>query len=289
MVNNRYLTMFEDYLKLVKRASDNTIIAYTKDVRRFLSSVDKELKDINHSDIEKFIKSLSKGEITGGHVVESTISRYLSALKSFFSYMELAGIMNSNPVEKVRHPRLRRKVPDFLSPEEVVELLNVFDNEKNLREKTILSLLYYCGLRVSELCNLRVEDVSLSPPYIKILMGKGNKDRLVPLNEKVVQLVEEYLEKERPRFYLFPGKRNSSLKMYESTVFRILKKAAKKAGIRKNVHPHVLRHSFATHLVMNNVSVKVVQELLGHSNLSTTSIYLHVADKEKYDAVKKLG
>ncbi len=289
MANDRYLTMFEDYLKLVKRASDNTVIAYTKDVRRFLSSVDKELKDINHSDIEKFIKSLSKGEITGGHVVESTISRYLSALKSFFSYMELAGIINSNPVEKVRHPRLRRKIPDFLSPEEVVELLNVFDNEKNLREKTILSLLYYCGLRVSELCNLRVEDVSLSPPYIKVLMGKGNKDRLVPLNEKVVQLVEEYLEKESPRFYLFPGKRNSSLKMYESTVFRILKKAAKKAGIRKNVHPHVLRHSFATHLVMNNVSVKVVQELLGHSNLSTTSIYLHVADKEKYDAVKKLG
>ncbi len=289
MSKDRYLTMYEDYLKLVKRASENTVIAYIKDVRRFLEFVNKEMKDVNHSDVEKFIKSLSKGEITGGHVVESTISRYLSALKSFFSYMELAGIISSNPVEKVRHPRLRRKIPDFLSPQEVSDLLNVFDMEKNLREKTILSLLYYCGLRVSELCNLRLEDVSLSPPYIKVLMGKGNKDRLVPLNEKVVQFLEEYLEKEKPRFYLFPGKRNASLKMSESTVFRILKKASKKAGIKKNVHPHVLRHSFATHLVMNNVSVKVVQELLGHSNLSTTSIYLHVADKEKYDAVKKLG
>lgn len=279
------LRMYEDYLTHVRRSSENTVKAYIKDIRRFFEYIQKPPKDVTRSDIEKFIKALSKGEITGGNVTETTISRYISSLKTIFDYLQLLGVVSENPTERVRHPRLRKKIPNFLTAEEVKQMLNAYNEEKELKYRTIISVLYFCGLRVSELCNLRVEDVSFYPPYIKVIMGKGNKDRLVPISESIVPLLEKYVDRYKPRIYFIE---NKGKPVHPSTVFRIVKRAAKRAGITKHIHPHTLRHSFATHLIMNNVNVKIVQELLGHANLSTTSIYLHVADKEKFDAVKKL-
>ncbi|MGQ9855564.1 MAG: site-specific tyrosine recombinase/integron integrase [Fervidobacterium sp.] len=280
-----FLRTYEDYLKHVRRGSENTVKAYMKDIRRFLEYVGKPPRDIERADVEKFIKALSKGEITGSVVTETTVSRYISSLKGLFDYLELIGSIDENPMERVRHPRLRKKIPSFLTLEEVKNLLNAYDEERKLKYKAILSMLYFCGLRVSELCNLRVEDVSFYPAYVKVVMGKGNKDRLVPISENIVPLLEKYVERYKPRIYFFE---NKGRQVHPSTVFRIVKRAAQRAGITKQIHPHTLRHTFATHLVMNNVNVKIVQELLGHTNLSTTSIYLHVADKEKFDAVKKL-
>ncbi|QIV79342.1 tyrosine-type recombinase/integrase [Fervidobacterium pennivorans subsp. keratinolyticus] len=279
------LKTFEDYLTHVRRSSENTVKAYMKDIKRFFDYLGKSPKQVERADVERFIKALSKGEITGEVVAESTVSRYISSLRTFFDYLELIGVVEENPMERVRHPRLRKKIPSFLTLEEVKALLSVYDEEKKLKYKAILSLLYFCGLRVSELCNLRVEDVSFYPPYVKVVMGKGNKDRLVPISENIVPLLEKYVERYKPKIYFFE---NKGQPLHPSTVFRIVKRAAQKAGITKHIHPHTLRHTFATHLVMNNVNVKIVQELLGHANLSTTSIYLHVADKEKFDAVKKL-
>lgn len=277
---------YEDYLTHVRRSSENTVKAYIKDVRKFFEYIQKSPKEVSRADIEKFIKALSKGEITNTTVAESTISRYISSLRVLFDYLELIGFVNGDPTERVKQPRLRRKIPSFLTPEEIKAMINSFDEEKKLKYKAIISLLYFCGLRVSELCNLRVDDVSFYPPYVKVVMGKGNKDRLVPVSENLVPLLEMYVERYNPKIYFFENKGSP---LHPSTVFRIVKRAAKKVGITKHIHPHTLRHSFATHLIMNNVNVKIVQELLGHSNLSTTSIYLHVADKEKFDAVKKLG
>ncbi len=279
------LRTYEDYLVHVRRSSENTVKAYIKDIRRFFEYIQKPPKDIVRSDVEKFVKSLSKGEITGGEVTETTISRYISSLKTIFDYLQLIGVINENPTERVRHPRLRKKIPSFLTVEEVKAMINTFDEEKELKYKTIISVLYFCGLRVSELCNLRVEDVSFYPPYIKVVMGKGNKDRLVPISDSIIPLLEKYVERYKPKVYFIESRGKS---IHPATVFRIVKRAAQRAGITKKIHPHTLRHSFATHLIMNNVNVKIVQELLGHANLSTTSIYLHVADKEKFDAVKKL-
>lgn len=277
--------MYEDYLAHVRRSSENTVKAYMKDIRRFFECIQKSPKDVTRSDIEKFVKDLSKGQITGGNVTETTISRYISSLKTIFDYLQLIGMVSENPTERVRHPRLRKKIPNFLTSEEVKLILNAYDEDKELKYKTIILILYFCGLRVSELCNLRLEDISFYPPYIKVVMGKGNKDRLVPINESIIPILEKYVAKHEPKIYFVENKGNP---VHPSTVFRIVKRAAKRAGITKHIHPHTLRHSFATHLIMNNVNVKIVQELLGHANLSTTSIYLHVADKEKFDAVKKL-
>ncbi|HOK87814.1 MAG TPA: tyrosine-type recombinase/integrase [Fervidobacterium sp.] len=281
----RILRTFEDYLVHVRRSSDNTVKAYMKDIRRFFEYVQKNPNDITRDDVEGFLKALSKGEITHGSVTETTISRYISSLRVFFDYMTLIGAVKENPVDRIRHPRLRKKIPSFLTIEEVREIINAYNEEKELKYRTIVATLYFCGLRVSELCNLKVEDVSFYPAYVKVVMGKGNKDRLVPISDNIVPLLEKYEKEYKPKVYFFE---NTGRSLAPSTVFRIVKRAAKKAGITKDIHPHTLRHSFATHLIMNNVNVKIVQELLGHSNLSTTSIYLHVADKEKFDAVKRL-
>uniref|UniRef100_A0A7C4VT43 Recombinase XerC n=1 Tax=Fervidobacterium thailandense TaxID=1008305 RepID=A0A7C4VT43_9BACT len=276
---------FGDYLEHVRRCSENTLKAYLKDVRRFLGYVHKHPQDISRNDVENFVKALSKGLITGGEVSETTISRYISSLRVFFDYLHLIGVVSENPTEKVRHPRLRKKVPNFLSVEEIRAMLNAFE-EKEIKYKAILSLLYFCGLRVGELCSLRVEDVSFYPPYVKVVMGKGNKDRIVPISESALKVLEAYVERYKPRIYFFEGRAGRPI--HPTTVFRIVKRAAKRAGVTRNIHPHTLRHSFATHLIMSNVNVKIVQELLGHANLSTTSIYLHVADREKFEAVKRL-
>lgn len=269
----------------VRRSSENTVKAYIKDVRRFFEHIQKSPNEITRAEIEKFVKALSKGEVTGGNAAETTISRYISSLKVFFDYLQLIGFVREDPTERIKHPRLRKKIPNFLTTDEVKAMIDSFDEERKLKYKVMLSILYFCGLRVSELCNLRVEDVSFYPPYVKVLMGKGNKDRLVPISENIVSLLKNYVAKYNPKIYFIE---NKGKPLHPSTVFRTVKRAAKKAGITKTIHPHTLRHSFATHLIMNNVNVKVIQELLGHSNLSTTSIYLHVADREKFDAVKKL-
>jgi len=286
------LDEYQEYLRYVRKMSDNTILAYTKDAEQLLEFIDDQglsLKTISHRELENFLKQLVKGN-SGRKTVMSTssLSRKISSLRSFFSYLTLTGFRNDNPWLKVRHPRIHRRLPDFLTQEEVLNMIEASRrNGKNPREHVIISLLYYCGLRVSELCNLMIHDVSFSPAFLRVRMGKGKKDRIVPINPRVIPTLRNYMESQldENQPYLFPGRGG---RIHSSTVFRIVKKAALYAGIKKNVHPHILRHSFATHLLQRGANVRVVQELLGHSNLSTTSTYLHIADHEKYDAINKL-
>lgn len=279
------LDSFKEYLEHVRRHSENTVKAYLKDVRKLLQFLKKDVKNISRKDIEEFLKALSKGELIGINPRETTISRYISSLSTFFNYLELSGNISSNPMERIKHPRIRRKIPDFLTEDEVKNLIESFNEENELKQKTAISLLYFGGLRISELCNMRVSDISFLPPFLRVEMGKGRKDRLVPLPERVVPLLKKYIENFEPKIYVFE---NGKKHVHPSTVFRWVKEGVKRANIKKDVHPHTLRHSYATHLIRRGVNIKVVQELLGHTNLSTTSIYLHVADQEKFDAVRNL-
>jgi len=280
----RILQNFSDYLMHVRRLSDHTVVAYVGDVKQFLCFLienDIELKDVSRLHVEEYIKKLSKQKTK---LNSTSLARKISSLRSFFNYLQLTSIKDENPVEGIRNPKIRRRIPDFLLPSEIQKLLEF--SMKNQRDYLILSLLYFCGLRVSELCNLRVEDLSFSPAFVKITMGKGKKDRIVPLTSKLAEKLENYIIScgKSPEDYLF----GSQIKIHPSTVFRIVRKYTMMCGIKKRIHPHTLRHTFATHLLQKGVNIRVVQDLLGHSNLSTTSVYLHVVDQEKFDAINKL-
>ncbi|HOJ89189.1 MAG TPA: tyrosine-type recombinase/integrase [Pseudothermotoga sp.] len=279
------LKEFSDYLAHIRRLSDHTVTAYLGDARQFiyfLTEKGLDLRNLSREIAEEYVKILSKS--SNKRLASTSISRKICSLRSFFNYLVLRGICSSNPWENIKNPKTHRRLPDFLTTDEVQRLLEV--SMKNKRDHLVLSLLYFCGLRVSELCNLKVEDLSFSPACLKINMGKGKKDRIVPLNSQLVSKLEGYIQKSERDFadYLF----GDQIKLHPSTVFRIVKRYAKQCGINKRIHPHTLRHSFATHLLQRGVNIRVVQDLLGHSNLSTTSVYLHVFDQEKVDAVNRL-
>lgn len=276
---------FSDYLLHVRRLSDHTVTAYLGDTKQFMDFLVErglDLKNLSRETAEEYIKILSKS--IDRKLASSSLARKICSLRSFFNYLVVRGICDTNPWQGIKNPKTHRRLPNFLTPLEVQKILE--NSIKNERDHLILSLLYFCGLRVSELCNLRLEDISFSPACLKINMGKGKKDRIVPLNSQLILKIESYVQKNGKSFtdYLF----GEQTKMHPSTVFRIIRRYAKQCGINKKVHPHTLRHSFATHLLQRGVNIRVVQDLLGHSNLSTTSVYLHVVDQEKVDAVNKL-
>lgn len=276
---------FSDYLSHIRRLSDHTVTAYVGDIRQFIDFLAKKglgLKNLRRDTVEEYIKILSKS--ADRKLASSSLARKICSVRSFFNYLVIRGLCNTNPWQGIRTPKTYRRLPNFLTPTEVQRLLeNSIENE---RDHLILSLLYFCGLRVSELCNLRLEDLSFSPACLKINMGKGKKDRIVPLNSQLVLKIQNYVQRNGKNLtdYLFGEK----TKIHPSTIFRIIKRYSKRCGINKKIHPHTLRHSFATHLLQKGVNIRVVQDLLGHSNLSTTSVYLHVVDQEKVDAVNKL-
>ncbi|WP_041082578.1 site-specific tyrosine recombinase/integron integrase [Thermotoga profunda] len=279
------LREFSDYLSHIRRLSDHTVTAYLGDAKQFIDFLAQRglnLKDLSREVAEEYIKVLSKS--VNKKLASSSLARKICSLRSFFNYLVIRGICSANPWQGIRNPKTHRRLPDFLTSNDVQKLLE--SSAKNERDHLILSLLYFCGLRVSELCNLRLEDISFSPACLRINMGKGKKDRIVPLNNQLILKIESYVQKNGKSLtdYLFGEK----VKIHPSTVFRIIKKYAKQCGINKKIHPHTLRHSFATHLLQRGVNIRVVQDLLGHSNLSTTSVYLHVFDQEKIDAVNKL-
>ncbi len=261
--------------------SENTLKAYLNDVKNFLQYITKKQLDLQRFssiDADEYIRYLSKKE----NLATTSIARKVSALRIFFGFLMLKGLCERNPWERFRSLRVQRKLPEFLSQIEVQSMISLA-MEKSERDYLVLSLLYYCGLRVSELCKLQVADISFSPAFVRIRMGKGRKDRIVPLNQFIRGRLQDYVSRKGLRHdgLLFDG-------IHPSTVFRIVKRYAKRCGINKNVHPHTLRHSFATHLLQRGVNIRVVQDLLGHSNLATTSVYLHVFEREKFEAVNRL-
>ncbi len=278
---------FCNYLLIDKHYSHNTIESYRRDLNKFKDfSKNLKLIDIDKDIIKKYLKYLNENKIK-----ERSIARNISALKSFYKFLIINKVVKQNPIESISSPKLGKKLPNTLSEEEINQLLNIkLIDIYSYRNKAMLELMYATGLRVSELVNLKVYDINLEEAIVKT-MGKGSKERIVPINDYEMHFLKEYLER-RSLFlvngnndYLFLN--NHGKPMTRQGFFKIIKKLAIEQCIKKDFSPHTLRHSFATHLLSHGADLRIIQELLGHSDVSTTQIYTHMSNEQLEETFKK--
>ena len=261
------------YLKIECAMSQNTVASYISDVRKFLDFYGGHIENVVPEDIEKYL--CEREDLS-----ERSQARLISALRSFFGWIVQEGYVKDNPCDKVDSPKLGRYLPSVLSQEEVTAILTSVDtcSWQGKRNRAILEVLYSCGLRVSEAVALKISNIYMKEGYIRVI-GKGNKERLVPIGEMAIEALESYME-DRPA----PAAKNDDIvflnrfgkSISRVSLFKIVKKYTLAAGILKDISPHTLRHSFATHLIEHGADLRVVQEMLGHENIATTQIYTHV-------------
>ena len=289
-------TFLEDYitiLRVEKNLSPNSIEAYKRDLTRYIDFLQEE-KDINNLEeispkhIRGFIRVLNDA-----HLAPASITRSFSSIRSYHSFLSGENLVQQNPSQLLDAPKPSRKLPVVLAVEEVNRILGVIDTAKPLgrRDLAILEVLYSAGVRVSELCDLRMIDLVLDSDMIRVT-GKGNKERFVPIGPRAQECINNYLKFDRPTL----SKKDKSLgKIFLSrngrpltrmTVNIILKKWAQVSGLKKKVSPHTFRHSFATHLLEGGADLRVVQEMLGHVDISTTQIYYDM-DREHLKEVHR--
>jgi len=278
---NDYLDLFISYLAVEKGLSANTQEAYSRDLARYLDYLEQQGRtapaSVTSGDIALFL-----GRLKDQGIGPRSRARCLSAIRMFHKFLMIENYADVNPASIIEAPRTLHKLPDFLSTGEVDALFAACagTSGENVRDLAMLELLYATGLRVSELVHLKLREVNLDSGYLMTL-GKGNKERLVPIGESACQRVTAYLE--GVRYRLDPDRRNRFLflsrlgdAMSRQAFWNIIKKRTYQAGISKNISPHTLRHSFATHLLENGADLRSVQVMLGHADLSTTQIYTHV-------------
>jgi len=268
-----------DAVWMERGLAENTLSAYRTDLRRFsawLSERDRRLVGASRADVLEYLAGLASSP-------PRSIARRLSSLRRFYQHLMRNGRIHVDPCARVDAPRLGRSLPDALSEAEVEALLEApnLTVREGLRDRTMLELLYATGLRVSELVNLRVGQINLEQGVVRVI-GKGGKERLVPLGDSALDWLERYLREGRARLsaggagdVLFPGSRGTAIT--RQAFWYAIKRFATIAGISKSISPHTLRHAFATHLLNHGADLRVVQLLLGHSDISTTQIYTHVA------------
>lgn len=287
------MQLFLEYLTVELGLSANTRQAYERDLRLFCKTLGFKNSDA--------LVNVSREQITGymtqlkeKGLAAATIARKLAAIKAFYRFMTAEGYMDANPAEVVEAGTKGIKLPHVLSEDEVVRLLNQPDitTAEGFRDRTMLEVLYATGMRVSELINLTLERVDLNMKYI-IAFGKGSKERIVPLGSVAAEFLQQYLEKVRPK--LTHAGRNTNIvflafgghELTRQRFWQIIRAYGRKANINKALTPHILRHSFATHLLDNGADLRSVQELLGHSDISTTQIYTHLTNKRLRDIYAK--
>lgn len=277
-----YIDKFIEELRCEKHYSELTVKGYLKDLNMFLEYLNenniKNYKSVDYQCIRLYINYLYKLKYNN-----KTISRHISSLRSFFKYLKVNKAINNNPMTLVSNPKLDKKLPKYLNFEDVEKLLNAFDNNNyiGLRNSLILEMLYSTGIRVGEIVNIKLKDISMLDKSIKIT-GKGNKQRIVYYGTKCSKLLKLYLKKSYPILnsnssnYLLLSK--TGKKINDREIRTIIDNATKIAGINMKISPHVLRHTFATHMLNEGADLRSVQELLGHENLSTTQIYTHLTN-----------
>ena len=270
-----YISEFLIELEYVKNYSKNTISSYNSDLLLFSNFIKKDLSKVNTDDIRKFIKHISDRK-------EKTLARYLTTFRMFYDFLVKKKYISINPMDGIESPKIGKYLPSVLTIEEVDKLLSIEPKDNyTFRNRCILELLYSSGLRISELVSLKLENININDSFIKV-MGKGSKERVVPLNDITTEYLTKYITDIRPTMlkqiqtdYLFLNNHGKNLS--RQAVFKMVKKRANEVGIKKEISPHTLRHSFATHLLLGGADIRFIQELLGHSDVSTTEIYTHVA------------
>jgi integrase/recombinase XerD len=276
------IAAFLRHLDVERRMAPNTIEAYGRDLQRlsaFAAAHGRDVLALARADLEAFVR-----EASAGGLAPASAARLVAAVRSFYKFQRVAGILDVNPSEDLQAPRMLASLPRFLSLEDVEALLAApdVDTPRGLRDRALLEVLYATGLRVSELVNLRVADVHPDDAYLQCL-GKGRKERVVPLGDEAAGWVRRYTEQARQRFlkrvspWLFVNARGGG-RLSRSGFWRILKAYGRKAGVGAHLSPHVVRHSFATHLLERGADLRAIQMMLGHADLSTTQIYTHVLE-----------
>jgi integrase/recombinase XerD len=274
---------FLSYLRVEKGLSDNTIQSYRRDMLKFVGFLDKQnlvTAKIQRQDVVDFLAMLYKRRLDS-----RSVARHLVTIRHFFRFSLLEGFIKEDPAATIESPKFRQSLPYFLSVEEVERLLAQPDTSSaiGLRDKAIIELMYSTGIRVSELAGIRVGDLQMEAGCLRCI-GKGNKERLVPVGKKALAVVEAYMKKSRPDLLKDNASANLFLNqrgrpMDRVMIWKMMGRYGRKAALRKPLKPHTLRHSFATHLLDRGADLRSVQMMLGHSDISTTQIYTHVVEE----------
>ena len=278
---NSLIENFLDFVSYEKGLSKNTQLSYRNDLLKFSNYLTKKkilnLNSLNRNDIRNYLLKLKSDGLK-----PSSISRHIVSIRKFFEYLLQEGLISEDPSALIHSPKIWKNIPETLSVNEVTTLLSYISSLKNyrhaFRDKVMIELSYACGLRVSELVNLKLNSIYFEESYIQVT-GKGQKDRLIPINKSTLIIIDDYIKTERLKYniddnHLFLSQHKKFLT--RQRIWQIIKKHIKNAGITKNISPHTLRHSFATHLLENGGTLRAIQEMLGHSNISTTEIYTHI-------------
>lgn len=277
---DREIDLFISYLLIDKKYSQHTIDSYTNDLNKFSSYINKPVAQINKDDIIGILKKLNDENLSN-----SSINHFVTVLRSFYKFLVINNIVKENIMNFISSPKREKHLPKVLSEEEIDNLLNIPLNDAfSYRNKAIIELMYATGLRVSELVNLKVNDIDLNMALLKTL-GKGSKERIIPLGDYALNYLKLYINEYRSLLikknlndYLFLN--NHGNKLTRQGLFKMLDKLANEQGIKTEISPHTLRHSFATHLLNGGADLRSIQELLGHSDISTTQIYMHVSNQK---------
>lgn len=283
---------FEIFLRFERNFSENTLDAYVRDIKKLKEYADEELDGITpdkigYENLQEYIFNLSKQKFS-----ERSQARWISSIKAFFKFLLEDEAREDNPAALLEGPKLGLYLPDTLSLPDINRIIGAIEISSDLgkRNQCIIEVLYGCGLRVSELIDLKISNINFKENYIKV-HGKGNKTRFVPLADYTAELLENYIRDVRSKSKinkkyedtLFLNSRGTS--MSRVIVFLIIKELTDKAGVSKKISPHTFRHSFATHLLQNGADLRYIQEMLGHSSITTTEIYTHLKTEELRDVI----
>lgn len=289
---NKTIAAYRTYIRLEKHLANNSVEAYTHDIVDFEHFILRQF-DVPPTKVEAYMIERYLAYLFDNDRKKSSQARILSGIKSFYNYLLLNDKIDSSPTEFVEAPKVGRHLPDVLTVEEIDLIISSIDpsKPKGRRDRAMLELLYSCGLRVTELITLRICDLFFGEGYIRVV-GKGNKQRLVPINATARERIMIYLDDRRERYHgnedtLFLNNRGG--KLTRIMIFTIIREAAKRTGIQKQVSPHTFRHSFATHLLAGGANIRQIQEMLGHESISTTEIYTHLDAERLRSTVEKLS
>ena len=294
MTWNEAIENYANYLRFEKNASENTIEAYVSDLQKLQNFAEQNLMNImpitiSYEHLQEFLYQVSKINYS-----ERTQARWISSIKGFFSFLLEGELREDNPSALLETPKLGLYLPDTLSLEEIEKLISATEENTDLakRNRCMIEVLYGCGLRVSELTELQISNINFKENYLKI-QGKGDKVRFVPLADYTADFIKNYLNNIRSKQKMNPKHSDTlflnsrGVQISRQMVFLIIKEIVRKAGIQKNISPHTFRHSFATHLLQNGADLRFIQEMLGHSSITTTEIYTHLNTEELHETILK--
>ena len=298
MDDNYYKKLFVNFLRTEKSLSENSVQSYLLDLKKFFDFLESRKNNYNLLKVDEkividFLSFMRNSKNKKGeYFKDKSVNRFVSSLRTFFKFLQSENIINDNPMEFIDTPKFKRDLPSVLTIQEIDKIFSMVDisNPLGLRDRAVLETLYACGLRVSELINIEINDLYLKEGYIRVI-GKGSKERIVPIGNSASDFIEKYIKESRVKVKNINTGNNLFLnfrggKLSRMGIWDIVSKYCRLARIEKEIHPHTLRHSFATHLLEGGADIRAIQEMLGHSDISTTQIYTHI-DKEYLIEVHK--